>query len=384
MNPLTATCALALLLAYPLPASAADSEREANTVILDEKRVAHLNLETAEAEESTMEQTLQVLGRIEVLSGKKAVVSSRIPGRATTVIALPDMKCEEGDELVWIESRQPGDPPPVVRLDAPMSGIIGAVNVATGQPVSPEMSLVEIYDLSVVEAKAAVPEHLSGKLVKGQKARIRVPAWPDKIFEAELAHIGVEADTSSGTVEAAFHVQNPDTALRPGMRAEFSIITGERENVMLIPVSALLGSAAERFVYVKDFDIPHAFVKSAVVTGERNDTRVEIISGVLPGDEVVTRGAYALSFAGKGSVSLKEALDAAHGHAHNEDGSEMSAEDKAKAEAAKGGDGHSHDDGHDHEGVSKDPLRPFLILTSVLLLVLLILSMVFRPARKSD
>lgn len=380
MNSFPASCALVLLVAFPLSAAAADSEREANTVILDEKRVAHLNLETAEAEESTLEQTLQALGRIEVLPGKKAVVSSRIPGRATTVIALPDMKCEEGDELVWIESRQPGDPPPVVRLDAPMSGIIGTVNVATGQPVSPEMSLVEIYDLSVVEASAAVPEHLAGKLAKGQKARIRVPAWPDKVFEAELAHLGVEADRASGTVEAAFHVQNPDMQLRPGMRAEFSIITGERENVMLVPASAVQGSAAERFVYVKDFDIPHAFVKSAVVTGERNDTHVEIVSGVLPGDEVVIRGAYALSFAGKGSVSLKEAMDAAHGHAHNEDGSEMSAADKAKAEAAKAGDGHDHE----HEGVSKDPLRPFLILTSVLLLVLLILSMVFRPARKSD
>jgi hypothetical protein len=57
------------------------------------------------------------------------------------------------------------------------------------------------------------------------------------------------------------------------------------------------------------------------------------------GDEVVTRGAYSLGFVGGGSgMSLKEALDAAHGHAHNEDGSKMTAEEAEKE--ASGGDGH--------------------------------------------
>ena len=56
-----------------------------------------------------------------------------------------------------------------------------------------------------------------------------------------------------------------------------------------------------------------------------------------------------LAFAGSGNISLKEALDAAHGHEHNEDGSEMTAEDKArkKAEAAEG---HEHDGGHGGAG----------------------------------
>jgi hypothetical protein len=66
-----------------------------------------------------------------------------------------------------------------------------------------------------------------------------------------------------------------------------------------------------------------------------NDRSVEIVSGILPADEVVTRGAYSLSFAGGGSISLKEALDAAHGHEHAEDGSELTPEKKAEMEAKK-------------------------------------------------
>jgi cobalt-zinc-cadmium efflux system membrane fusion protein len=59
---------------------------------------------------------------------------------------------------------------------------------------------------------------------------------------------------------------------------------------------------------------------------------VEIVSGLFPGDEVVTRGAYPLAFAGSGSgLSLKEALDAAHGHEHNENGTDMIAQQKSES-----------------------------------------------------
>jgi membrane fusion protein, heavy metal efflux system len=77
-----------------------------------------------------------------------------------------------------------------------------------------------------------------------------------------------------------------------------------------------------------------------------NDKFVEIKQGLLPGDEVVVRGGYSLSFAGKGSVSLKEALDAAHGHPHNEDGTEMTKEQLAASGGSAAGGGmagrHSH------------------------------------------
>jgi cobalt-zinc-cadmium efflux system membrane fusion protein len=105
----------------------------------------------------------------------------------------------------------------------------------------------------------------------------------------------------------------------------------------------LAGRGGNRFVYVKDFDLANAFVKTAGQVGEINDRFVEITSGLLPADEVVTRGAYSLSFAGASSVSLKEALDAAHGHEHAADGGELTPEKKPRWRREKGGgDGHGH------------------------------------------
>lgn len=350
--------------------AAGDAKRNDNLVILDATGEKNLGIETVEAEETTFEETIFALGRIEVLPGKRAVVSSRIPGRAYSVLALPDQQVDENEELMWVESRQPGDPPPKVMLEAPISGIITKVNTAVGQPVSPDDSLIEIVDMSVVEASAQVPEHLASKLKKGIKAHIRVPGFPGKVFEAELAHLGAYANGESGTLEAAFHVPNKELLLRPEMRAEFSIVVGSRENVMSIPRAAVQGDVASRFVYIKDYDLKHAFVKTPVQLGEENHEFVEVKSGLLPGDEVVTKGAYSLAFAGKGSVSLKEALDAAHGHPHNEDGTEMSKEDLAKA----GG----HDHGLEHGAEGWTQLTTFFAASTGLLFVLLLVSMFVR------
>jgi multidrug efflux pump subunit AcrA (membrane-fusion protein) len=367
---------IALLVPACLLRAAGDPKRVANTVILDESSLKNLGIETVEAEEIAFEESIFSLGRIEVLPGKKAVVSSRIPGRVFSVLALPDQEVDEGEELMWVESRQPGDPPPTVMLAAPMAGLIAKVNVAVGQPISPDQTLIEIVDLSVVEAAAHVPEHLAGKLKKGLKARIRVPGFPDQVFEADLAHLGAYGNADSGTLEAAFHVQNPDRLLRPEMRAEFNIVVGTREGVMSIPREAVQGDAGGRFVFIKDYELENAFVKTVVRLGAENAEFVEVLSGLLPGDEVVTKGGYSLTFAGKGSVSLREALDAAHGHPHNDDGTEMTKEQLA---------GQTGDHDHDHPETSDWNTKTifFASTTALLLLLILINGFVKRTSSKA-
>jgi multidrug efflux pump subunit AcrA (membrane-fusion protein) len=361
---------ITLLLLLLTPALAEDeAARRAATVVLDEAGVKHLQIEKVEAEEITFTETVFALGEIKVAPGRRAVVSSRVPGRVVSVEAHIDTAIAKDAVALVLESRLPGDPPPLIKLTAPLGGLVSAVNVVPGQPVEPNDSLVEIIDLTAVHATAAVPDYLVAKLEIGQSARIRVPAYPGDEFAATLAHLGAEADRASGTLEAAFHVDNPGTLLRPGMRAEFHIATGEREGVMAIPRSALLGDPGARYVFIADYELKNAFVKTPVITGAQNDKFIEIKQGLLPGDEVVTHGAYALSFAGKGTISLKEALDAAHGHPHNEDGTEMTAEQIA---AAQRGD-HTH-----NHAQLVTPVTLLLAGTTLLFFVLFILAILTR------
>ncbi|MCB1066539.1 MAG: efflux RND transporter periplasmic adaptor subunit, partial [Verrucomicrobiae bacterium] len=225
-----------------------------------------------------------------------------------------------------------------------------------------------------VYAVARVPEHEAGRMMPGAKAHIVVAALPNEKFEGELLRFGISADKESGTIDAIFRLPNTNGLLRADMRAEFSIVISQRSNVMSVPRSALQGEASNRFVYVKDFDLPNAFVSTPVQVGEMNDRYVEIISGLFPADDVVTRGAYSLSFAGASSVSLKEALDAAHGHEHAADGSELTPEMKKAMEAEKSG-GSTESSG----GVS-----PLWRIASIVLLVLLILSSFIRKGNAPD
>lgn len=314
---------------------AATGSGSGQTVILDENGVKNLRIETQVVEETTFEESLFALGEIEIYPGRRAAISSRIPGRALEVHIKNDHPIEKGEAAIVVESRQPGNPPPTITLPSPISGFVSETHIVPGEPVDPDKVLAEILDLSEVYAIARVPQHLAGQLKRGQIARISVAAVPGRTFDAELEHLGAVADAASETVEAAFHVNNPDFALRPGMRAEFSIVVGKKEGVFSIPRAALQGDATSRFVYVKDFEIPNAFVKTPVVVGGMNASSAEIVSGLLPADEIVTRGAYSLAFAGAGTLSLKEALDAAHGHEHAEDGSELTQQTKTPSETAQ-------------------------------------------------
>lgn len=351
------TAAIIGLLATSLSAQ----DRQKNTVLLTETGVKNLRLETVMVEERDFETTVFAVGRVEDIPKNRYSVSSRIAGRVTELNAFVGERVKKGDVLIKVESRQPGNPPPVISFAAPTDGLVVESHVLRGKPVEPDQDLLDISDRDEMWVVAQIPEQLASGISPGTKARIVFSALGGEPVNAELLRFGVKADGVSGAIEGVFKVPNPDGRLQPGMRAEFSIVISSRPNVLAVPEESLQGDPADRVVYVKDFDLPNAFVRASIVTGEKSGGWVEVKQGLFPGDEVVTRGSYSLGFVGGGSgPSLKEALDAAHGHEHAEDGSELN--DAKKADP---------DDGHDHDEKSGAPgwMLWYAIASSVLFLL---------------
>ena len=359
---------------------AADDPR-ANIIILDETAVQNLKIKTETAKERRFEKTVFAIGRLEEIPASRSVLSSRIPGRVVDIRVFEGDAVEKDQVLARVESRQPGNPPPTIDLKAPQAGLVVASHVRLGQPVMPENELLDISDRSVLWAVAKIPETEFASLVPGSLARIHIPALGDRVIEAKLLKYGIEADRKAGAIEGIFELPNPDGSLQIGMRAEFSIVAAERAGVLCIPVSAVQGDPSRRVVYVKDFELPNSYLPAPVVLGEENDRFVEVISGLFPSDEVVTQGSYSLGFAGSGSgMSLKEALDAAHGHEHNEDGSELTEaqkqEKKQQAKEAQGGSG---------PRTLEIPNQPLLIYAGVMTIFsLLFLQLLWNQRRKSQ
>jgi multidrug efflux pump subunit AcrA (membrane-fusion protein) len=385
------------LIAALLPQLVFSAAPATEPVILTEQGVKNLGIRTAVVEEADFELTTFALGRTEAIPENRAILSSRIPGRVAETKLKIGAFVEKGEKLVLLESRQPGDPPPSIWLTAPASGTIISVNTSLGAPVEASDSLAEIADLSTIYLIATMPQATAGKIKQGTQARVRFPIRPDKEYTATLLKyaacpcpdpacaLGQNLSTRSdedevdlNTAGVVFTVENPDNQLRRGMNAECTIIMEKREGVLSVPREAIQGSPSSRHVYVKHMTIPNAFDRVNVTTGITSGDRVEILDGLFPGDEVVTRGSYSLGFAGGGSgVSLKEAMDAAHGHDHNEDGSEMTPEQKAAAAKAGGGDDHAHTGG----GIST---REILLMVSTGILALLLVIVSMRRRKNTD
>lgn len=355
--------AIAALTAY---AADADHERAKHLVILDPVGIENLKLATVTADDQTFQQIIFAGGRVEAVPSACAVVASQSAGRVLEVKVAPGDTVAAGAEILRVQGSDAPADSAGIALTAPIAGMVTALHVHQGESFRRIKILAEITDLREVDIIARVPEHEASMLGKGTVARILVPAACDKILKGEVLRFGTEGDRKHGTVEAFFRLPNRDLLMRPGMRAEFRIVGAERK-VSAVPRESVQGNAAGRFVFVKDYEIPNAFVKVPVVIGQRNDRFVEIVKGLMPGDEVVTTGAYALSSAGRGSVDLKASLDAAHGHPHHADGTPMDAES----------------DGHAHDAVAAaprfTPATLFFASLSVLLLGLLWLSRRHRP-----
>lgn len=393
MKPITS-----LLLATFLLCQTSFAATSGGTVILTEQGVKNLGLDTETAEESDFETTTFALGRTEVIPEKRSVLSSRIAGRVVESNLRIGTYVNKGDKLLLVESRQPGDPPPSIWLTAPAAGTVISVNTYLGAPVEPSDKLAEFADLSTIYLIATLPQATAGKITQGTEAKVHFPIRPDKEYTAKLLKfaacpcpdpacaLGQDTSTRSEAQESAnlntagviFTLENPDNQLRRGMNAECSIIMEKRSNVLSVARESIQGSPSNRHVYVKHATIPNAFERVNVQTGLTSRDRVEILDGLFPGDEVVTRGSYSLGFAGSGGgPSLKEAMDAAHGHDHNEDGSEPTNDQKAATKT-------SGDDSHGHEAHGSGYREVFFMISTGILAILLVIISLRRRQPAGD
>ncbi len=278
------------------PGEATAGEAAGALVLVSEAARRNLGLETQEAELRSIERALTVIGEIQPEPFRSGTVSSRIAGRVFAVYAREGERVRRGQRLVEVESFQVGDPPPRVSYAAPLGGIVTDRHVVAGDDVEPNRHLFEIADLREVLAVGRVFEGQIGRVSIGQTARVRVPSYPEKIFEGVVERLGGQLDPASRSLPVFVRVANPEEELRPNMRATLSLVTDRAELALAVPKNAVLGEFGNPFVFVQREDEPDLFERRAVVTGLSDDRYVEVLDGVLPGERVVIEGNYSLQY----------------------------------------------------------------------------------------
>lgn len=180
----------------------------------------------------------------------------------------------------------------LLTVTSPIAGTVIERKATLGGLASPAESLFTIADLSRVWVQAALPESALAKVRIGAAARITVPAYPNQVFQGRVSHIGAGVDKDTRTASARIEVGNPEGKLKPEMFATAVIETGNTgRGGISLPDDAVVLMQGQPTVFVFDAG---AYVPRVVQTGERSGGRTAIVSGIQPGEQVVTAGAYAL------------------------------------------------------------------------------------------
>jgi len=190
---------------------------------------------------------------------------------------------------------------------APISGTIVRVNKSAGEQVAPGEAIIEIVALDTVWVEAPIFERDLGKIAREGSAVFTTTAFPEKEFQGRLVDIGKIVDEQSRTATAIFEVVNRSEELSIGMQADLRLNGGTPASVLLVPREAVLDNEGKKIVYV--LLSGEEFERRDVVLGDEYGGKVAILSGIKPGERVVTQGAYQLKL-----QELRPANAGAHTH----------------------------------------------------------------------
>lgn len=190
----------------------------------------------------------------------------------------------------------------LVDVYAPQDGVITTLNIREGAYVTPEMEMMSLVDLSTIWMIAQVFEEQANWIKEGEEARASLSAFPGKVWHGKVDYIYPELDPTTRTLKVRFRFDNPEGVLKPNMYATVTILVSPKQNVMAIPLEALIRtSQGGRVIVALD---KGRFQVRPVSIGMESGDQIEILSGLKPGEKVVTSGQFLID----SEVNLKTGL----------------------------------------------------------------------------
>jgi membrane fusion protein (multidrug efflux system) len=172
-------------------------------------------------------------------------------------------------------------------IRAPFDGYAGLRMINIGDYATIGQELVNIVRLDPLRVEFSVPETLLSQIKPGQKIEVSIGAYPGETFTGVITAIAPQIDVTGHSVVIRARLPNPELWLRPGLFAQVSVTLDIKPDALMVPEQAIWPIGQEKTIYLV---VDGKAVQKVVTLGERQPGRVEIISGVAAGDEIVTAG----------------------------------------------------------------------------------------------
>lgn len=184
----------------------------------------------------------------------------------------------------------------IARLDdrlirAPFSGVLGFRQVSPGTMLMAGTAITTIDDVAQIKLDFTVPETALSLMQPGGRVVARSVSWDDREFVGVIRAVGSRVDPVTRAVVVRALIPNDDRALRPGMLLTVNVVTEERPALM-VPERVIVQISDKAFVYAVDEE--SIARRRTVELGTRQAGDVEILSGLVPGDRIVSQGVIKL------------------------------------------------------------------------------------------
>ena len=170
---------------------------------------------------------------------------------------------------------------------SPISGIINNLYVDAGEFIDTGKPIADIVNIDRIKINVRVPELDIRYVIKGQKTPVKIDAFPERALSGVIDFVAFKADPATKTFLVRTVIENPLADIRPGMIARVVFVRRVITDALMAPLFALVDKGGERLVFVaKDGVAQSRTVSIGVIEGDR----VQITSGLNPGDQLIVKG----------------------------------------------------------------------------------------------
>lgn len=280
-------------------------------IMFDEERIAHIHLRSngwierlevrAEGEAVTKGDLLFQVYSPDLVNAQAEYLQALKSGRTQIINASRErLRALDIAETQIKDIEKTRKPDQYIKVFAPITGVVTALNVADGQFVKPDTEIMALADLSVVWLMSDVFEASAGQLRKGAPVKAESKFEPGNIITGTVDYIYPDLDPVTRTVPVRTVLENPDERLKPGMFMTVEIEGPTRPETTVIPREALIRTGREERVILALGE--GRFQPASVTSGVEAGGMIEILSGLNPGESVVASGQFLIdsesSFAG--------------------------------------------------------------------------------------
>jgi membrane fusion protein (multidrug efflux system) len=171
-------------------------------------------------------------------------------------------------------------------IRAPFDGVVGLRYVSEGSYVNAATRIATLQSLDRIKLDFSVPEKYAARLQSGTRVAFTV-SGSERRYQARIYAIDPRIDAATRTVVIRAAADNPEGRLLPGAFASVNVTLDSMSNALLVPAVALIPGQSQSSVFVVHEGKAE---RRSIEAGTRTESQVHVLSGLRPGDIVITSG----------------------------------------------------------------------------------------------